>query len=117
MNQDGLDDYVHLLWPGDPRYPNWNDMWDVPTFGNIPINGVVEVLPPALSIRLSQVELCWQSCTNNSYQLQSRADVSGGVWQDEGTPMPGSGQIVCAKSDIVVGQPQRIYRISILSKE
>ncbi|MEI9962917.1 MAG: kelch repeat-containing protein [Limisphaerales bacterium] len=45
VNQNGLDDYVHLFWPGDPRASHWNDQWDIigSQSGGIPINGVVEV--------------------------------------------------------------------------
>jgi hypothetical protein len=44
-NQDGFDDYVHLLWPGDPRQSRWNDIQDVNNFAGIPLSGVVEVGP------------------------------------------------------------------------
>lgn len=57
-NQNGLDDYVHLLWPGDPRQSRWNDMWDEGLGGTpgyyvgIPINGVVEVVDPDVTVRV-----------------------------------------------------------------
>ncbi len=55
-NQDGLDDYVHLFWPGDGRASTWNDNWDeglggVPGYYlGIPLNGVVEVTHQNLPI-------------------------------------------------------------------
>lgn len=42
-NQDGFDDYIHLLWPGDPRQSRWNDLQNVNNFAGIPVSGVVEV--------------------------------------------------------------------------
>src|SRR6185295_16590950 len=28
VNQNGLDDYVHLFWPSEGRESRWNDNWD-----------------------------------------------------------------------------------------
>lgn len=55
-NQNGLDDYVHLFWPGDWRASTWNDNWDeglggVPGYYlGIPLNGVVEVTHQSLPV-------------------------------------------------------------------
>ncbi len=48
-NQTGTDDYVHLLWPGDPRAAQWNDQFDASAPQGIPISGVVEVTGMPLS--------------------------------------------------------------------
>lgn len=42
----GLDHYVYLFEPGEPRQSQWNDMWDADNYQGLPINGVVEVGHP-----------------------------------------------------------------------
>jgi hypothetical protein len=70
---------------------------------------------PELSIRSSQVELCWSSQNNRLYQLQYRSDSTTNMWTDLGAPVQGNGATNCVYDAIVSGQPQRFYRILCLS--
>jgi hypothetical protein len=69
---------------------------------------------PALSIRFSQVELCWSSQTNRSYQLQYRSELTTNIWTNLGAPVQGGGATNCVYDAIVSGQPKRFYRIVCL---
>ena len=74
---------------------------------------VVMFTPASLSIRLSQVELCWQSATNVSYQLQYQSALTGGQWTDLGAPIVGDGSRKCVTDAIAEGEPRRFYRTVI----
>ena len=68
-NQNGLDDYVHLFWPGDTagRQSQWNDQWDIIGSDSvgIPINGVVEIsnFPPPLTCATNKTVQCGTAWT------------------------------------------------------
>ena len=68
------------------------------------------VCGPVMSIRVSQVEVCWQSATNISYQLQYQSALTGGQWTNLGTPFPGDGSRKCITDAIAESEPQRSYR-------
>ena len=70
-------------------------------------------VPTALSIRVSQVELCWDTLTNNWYQLQYRENLSTNGWLSLGSPILGTGATFCTNDAILVGQPKRFYQLSI----
>jgi hypothetical protein len=77
-NWQGNEDYVHLIWPSDPRQSQWNDLSGDADFGGIPLNGVVEVTDVTNGWRLA-----WQNTQNG--------DVS--FWQMNGTSLASSGYI------------------------
>jgi len=72
---------------------------------------------PKLSIRSSQVELCWSSQTNRSYQIQYRSELTTNMWTDLGAPVQGGGATNCVYDAIASGQPKRFYRIVCLPGE
>lgn len=115
-NENGLDDYVHLFYPSDTsgRASFWNDAPNDFSVFLTEINGVVEVLPPTLSIRVSQVELCWQTATNTWYQLQYRSTLTTNQWLPlSASWVAGNGTRFCTTDAIVVGSPQRFYQLSV----
>jgi len=73
----------------------------------------VEFTAATLSIRCSQVELCWQSATNVNYQLQYQSAITGGQWTNLGVPIAGDGSRQCATDAIAEGEPHRFYRTVI----
>jgi hypothetical protein len=99
-----------LMYPtGDP-WPlgSWNDIE-----GSLPqpaFWSVVEV-PAGLSIRVSQVELCWPTVTNLVYQLQYTTNVTSNVWTPLGGQINGTGARFCTTDVVAEGQPGRFYRI------
>jgi hypothetical protein len=70
----------------------------------------VEFTPAVLTIRCSQTEMCWQSATNVTYQLQYQSALTGGQWTNLGAPIPGDGSRKCVTDAIAEGEPQRFYR-------
>lgn len=70
----------------------------------------VEFSPAALSIRCSQVELCWLSAANVDYQIQYQSTLTGGQWTNLGAPIAGDGARKCVTDTIPEGEPQRFYR-------
>lgn len=71
----------------------------------------VAEVPPQLSIRVSQVELCWPTLTNAVYQLQYTTNLTGNYWTPLGGQINGTGTRFCTNNAIVEGQPGRFYRI------
>jgi len=67
--------------------------------------------PPLATIRASQVELCWNSKSNLTYQVQYRSDLTTNLWTVLGNCIRGSGNMNCISDPIVPGQPQRFYRV------
>lgn len=64
----------------------------------------------SLSIRFSQVEVCWPSVSNQMYQVQYRSELTTNMWTDLGTPVLGTGATNCIYDAIAPGQPRRFYR-------
>jgi hypothetical protein len=92
----------------DARRGLWNDM-----IGSLPEQqyfGVVEVAP-WLSIRVSEVELCWPTVTNVLYQFQYRTILSTNAWTNLGGQVPGTGSTVCLRDAVDAGSPQKFYRV------
>ena len=59
-------------------------------FDDLTIATPEQVVPPPLSIRVSQVELCWDTATNEIYQLQYRSSLTTNVWLPFGGPVVGN---------------------------
>lgn len=67
-----------------------------------------------LSIRVSQVELCWDTLPNNWYQLQYRSTLTTNVWMPlHGGWVSGTGGRYCTNDTVLAGQPQRFYRFTV----
>lgn len=93
--------------------PNEGDHSGVTPGADIDAVGAISStnLPPRLNIRVSQVELCWDTITNVFYQLQYREALATNTWLPFGGPMLGTGVRYCTNDSILPGQPQRFYRL------
>lgn len=69
-------------------------------------------VPPPISIRFSYVDVCWNSRTGTTYQVQYHSDLTTNVWTDLGPPIVGSGYSNCV-TDAIAG-PQRFYRVRVV---
>ncbi|MBF8305568.1 MAG: putative rane protein, partial [Acidobacteria bacterium] len=67
--------------------------------------------PPLVTIRASQVEVCWNSQSNLTYQVQYRSDLTTNLWTSLVGCIRSTGSVTCINDPIVVGQPQRFYRV------
>jgi hypothetical protein len=66
--------------------------------------------PPLVTIRASQVEVCWNSISNLTYQVQYRSDLTTNVWTSLVDCVRSTGATTCIVDPVVVGQPERFYR-------
>jgi hypothetical protein len=70
--------------------------------------------PPLLTIRISQVELCWQTVTNTWYQLQYLSTLTTNQWLPLSTNwVAGNGTRFCTTDAVVADSPQRFYQLSV----
>jgi len=67
--------------------------------------------PPLVTIRASQVEVCWSSISNLTYQVQYRSDLTTNLWTSLGGCIRSTNSTSCVFDPIVVSQPQRFYRV------
>ena len=85
---------------------------DVPS--QISHSNVVAVLMPTATIRVSEVEVCWNAASNRTYQVQYRSALGTNDWTNLGVPRSGNGSIDCITDKTPPGQPQRFYRVLIV---
>lgn len=66
---------------------------------------------PQVTIRSSQVEVCWNSVSNATYHVEYRSDLTGNLWTTLVNCFRSTGSTSCVSDSIIVGQPQRFYRV------
>jgi hypothetical protein len=71
--------------------------------------------PPLVTIRPSEVEVCWNSISNLTYQVQYRSDLTTNLWISLVDCVRSTGATCCIFDPVVVGQPQRFYRVTLTS--
>ena len=75
-------------------------------------HGVAVRTPPLqVTIRASQVEVCWNSTSNLTYQVQYRSALTTNLWTSLLNCVRSTGSKSCVSDPVVVGQPQRFYRV------
>ena len=67
--------------------------------------------PAVAAIRASQVEVCWNSQSNVTYQVQYRSDLTTNLWTSLVDCIRSTNSTSCIADPVVVGQPQRFYRV------
>jgi len=75
---------------------------------------VVAVLMPSPTIRVSEVEICWNTSSNRTYQTQYRSSLTTNNWTDLGPPQVGNGSTNCITDKVVLEQPRRFYRVLVV---
>lgn len=63
-----------------------------------------------MAIRVSQVEVCWTSRSNVTYQLQYRSTLTTNEWLPLLSCVRATNSTTCHYDSVLVGQPQRFYR-------
>ena len=71
--------------------------------------------PPMVTLRASQVEVCWNSISNLTYQVQYRSDLTTNVWTSLVDCVRSTGSTSCIVDPVVVGQPRRFYRVALMN--
>jgi len=75
-------------------------------------HGVAVRTPPLLvTIRASQVEVCWNSTSNFTYQVEYRSALTTNLWTSLLNCVRSTGCKSCVSDPVIVGQPQRFYRV------
>ena len=69
--------------------------------------------PPKVTVRASQVEVCWNSISNLTYQVQYRSDLTTNLWTSLVDCVRSTNSTSCVYDPIVAGQPQRFYRVAL----
>lgn len=79
------------------------------------MSGIVSygINQPFLSIRSSQVEICWNSYSNTLYNVQYRSDLITNNWEDLFTNILATNNETCVFDDLPCGRPQRYYRVIV----
>ncbi len=75
---------------------------------------VVAVLAPLAAIRVSEVEVCWNSASNRTYQVQYRSATTTDTWVNLGAPVVGNGSTNCLSDPVPPAPSQRFYRVVLL---
>jgi hypothetical protein len=93
-------------WTGLPGYYDDNG-------GQFDVT-VAPTVVPRLDIRVSEVEICWQTATHTWYQLQYSSALTTNQWLPLSTNwVAGEGTRFCTTDAVVIGSPQRFYRLSV----
>jgi len=74
-------------------------------------NVVAAALIPTATVRVSEMEVCWNSAQNTTYQVQYRTVLDTNGWVNLGSPVPGNGSTNCITDKVLLGQPRRFYRV------
>jgi hypothetical protein len=77
------------------------------SFDNFVLSGTC----PATSIRLSEVEICWPSLSDQFYRVEYRSDFTTNSWLPFATDIVGTGAQLCVYDKISRDQPKRFYRV------
>jgi hypothetical protein len=77
-------------------------------------NVALDLVLPRLTLRVSQVEVCWNSDSNVQYQVQGRTELSSNTWFAVGEPVLGNGGTNCIIDAVGLNDPRRIYRVVTL---
>jgi len=90
---------VRLCTDGDKAYVD--DMWFTTPESRL-----------LVSIRLSQVEICWPSLAESAYKVEYRSELTTNHWADLlPTNIVATGSETCVFDDVPRGSPQRYYRV------
>ena len=64
-----------------------------------------------VSIRVSEVEVCWPSLTDKQYRVDYLSTLTTNTWLPLFTNITGTGEEMCVYDRILRGRPQRHYRV------
>lgn len=64
-----------------------------------------------VSVRTSEVQVCWLSTTNVTYQVQYRSELTTNVWTSLLDCVEATASETCVSDSVIPGQPRRFYRV------
>jgi hypothetical protein len=66
-----------------------------------------------VTILVGEVDICWPSKSNRTYQVEYRSTLTTNMWSALGPPIQGNGSTRCITNS-VRGEPQKFYRVEEL---
>ncbi len=93
-----------VIAPGSPTASPGN-------FAETPVHQFTFEAPPLVTIRTSQTEVCWNSKSNLTYQVEFRSDLTANIWTSLGDCIRSTNSTTCVYDPIVLGEPQKFYRV------
>jgi hypothetical protein len=80
--------------------------------GDVFFDNIQLMYHPGVSIRVSQIEVCWDTATNLVYEVQYKpAMTTNNPWQTFGPEITGTGSRLCVFDNVPVTEPRRFYRV------
>jgi hypothetical protein len=79
-------------------------------FSEVPVAQLTFESAPRLTIRTSQVELCWESVSNATYRVEWQSDSTQNSWTPLVNCIRSSGPITCIQDSLSPGASRRWYR-------
>jgi hypothetical protein len=113
-NNNGNEDHVMFYESTvTTNVTHWND-----GNGNSLLNGYViefNSVPTISNIRISEVEISWQSVSNTSYRIEYRSDLTSNSWVTltNANCITGDGGALRVYDKIPVGEPQRFFHVML----
>lgn len=90
-------------------------MSGTPTYYNGPrileLDGFSDPLDIKVSIRSSQVEVCWDTSSGTNYRVEYKDQMTGGAWLNLTSTIAGTGTRMCIADVVPEGAPSRYYRV------
>lgn len=103
------EDQAVMRPPGGTGAGQWND-----APGTQHHFAVIETAPPRVipsQIKVSVVDLCWNTQTNGLYQVQYRTNTTTSPWFNIGGTLQGNGLQMCVPVDMPAGQAGKFFRV------
>ena len=72
---------------------------------------VSPVPKPVMSLRVSEVEVCWTSETNTTYRVDYRSELTTNAWVTLRWCVASTGSETCVTDKVVKSEPRRFYRV------
>jgi len=80
----------------------------------IELDGFSEFIGPSVGVRVSEVEIAWESVEGLRYQIEFRTDASGSNWNSFGPVRIGDGRTIRVADAVSPEQERRFYRVRII---
>jgi hypothetical protein len=93
-----------IIAPGSPTAATGN-------FAETPVHQFTFEAPALATIRMSQTEICWNSKSNVTYQVEFRSNLTANIWTSLGDCIRSTNSTTCIYDPIVLGEPQKFYRV------
>ena len=75
------------------------------------LDGFDESIGTKASIRVSEVDVCWDAVESAIYQIEYRTNLPGIPWLALGSPVAGTGHRICIADRVAADAPRRFYRV------